>query len=255
MSNQKPAIVIVPGAWHVPAHYSLLHNALSSAGYEVTTCDMPSAGPPEPLPDMSQDVAVVQKAMQSYIDQGLNVVLVMHSLGGVIGTSACKGFRAEDQTSGKGVTALVYLTAFAPQEGATMMAGPDSKHAPWVRTDGKAGTGVFMYPDNPPYQTREVFYNDCKPEAADMAMKGLKMQYSESVCHDPCPYAAWKEIESNYLICEIDNAIPPAVQEMLAGQEGGRWKRVERMYADHSPFLSRPEETAAFVRKCAGEEL
>lgn len=256
MSTTKPAIVIVPGAWHVPSHYSLLHNTLISAGYEATTCTMPSTGPEEPLLDISQDVAVVQKAIQSYIDRDLNVALVMHSLGGLIGSSACKGLRPEDQANGKGVIALAYLTAFAMHEGTSLLGSrPDAKHSPWIRLTGEPGTGVFMCPDNPPYETREVFYNDCAPDVQDAALKEIKWNYSENVRHSPCWYTAWKEIESNYLICEIDNAIPLAAQEAMSGQEGGRWKRVERMHAGHSPFLSRPEETAVFVRKCAGEDL
>ena len=216
---------------------------------------MPSTGPKEPLPDMSQDIFVVQKAVQSYIDRGLNVVLAMHSLGGYISTSACKGLRPEDQASGKGVIALAYITAFVPQEGHSLMARPGAKHAPWVRVKGEPGTQTFMCPDNPPYEPRETFYNDCTPETQDAALKELEINYSENICHSPCLYTAWKEIESNYLVCEIDNAIPLALQEMMSSQEGGKWKRVERIHAGHSPFLSKPEETAVFVRKCAGEEL
>lgn len=254
----KPAIVIVPGAWHMPSHYVLLRDSLKSAGYEVTTCRMPSVGPPEPLPDMYPDIKVVQEAVKSYINRDLNVVLAMHSLGGLIGSSACKDLLPADQKTGKGVISLAYITAFAMHEGPSMMESrPDHErqHGPWVYTTGPMGTNVFMCPGKPPYDVKEVFYNDCTPEQQEAALKDLKINYSENVVWTPIPYTAWKNIESNYLICEIDNAIDVKVQEYMSSQEGGKWKRVERLHSGHSPFLNYPDETAAFVRRCAGEDL
>ena len=249
MASTKPAVVIVPGAWHVPAHYKILSNGLQSAGYDVTTCDMPSTGPPEPLPDMSEDIAVVQSAIKSYIDKGLNVVLVMHSMGGLIGGSACKGLRPEDQTSGKGIIQLVYLASFAAQEGLTFIqAKPDHEHSSFIHLTGGMGKSCWMQPiAEDPLNT---FYNDCSPEVAKEAWSHVRINFSENLCHHACPYSAWKEIDSNYLVCELDNAIPLPAQEFMSSQEGGRWRRVERLRSGHSPFLSRPDETIDFVKRC-----
>jgi pimeloyl-ACP methyl ester carboxylesterase len=255
MSSTKPAIVIVPGAFHHPWHYLPLHDALIKSGYEVTTCDLPSTGPKEPVRSITPDVEVVRKAIQAYIEQGLNVVIVMHSYGGIVGTCASEGFRPEDQASGKGIVSLVYLCAFALDKGVPLLAPNGGKHASWIRPLGaELNTGIFLSWDNPPYTPEEVFYNDVEPAMAEEAVKRLRL-FSEDTCHCPVTYAAWKEIESNYLVCELDKAVPPEAEEAMANLSGGKWKRVEKIKAGHSPFLSRPNETAEFVRRCAGEDL
>ena len=138
-----------------------------------------------------------------------------------------------------------------------MESRPEGKrqHGPWVYTSGEPGTNVWMSPGKPPYDPKEVFYNDCTPEQKEAAWKEVRTNYSENVVWTPIPYTAWKNIESNYLICEIDKAIDVKFQEIMSSQEGGKWKRVERLHCGHSPFLSRPDETAALVRRCAGEEV
>lgn len=258
MASGKPAIVIVPGAWHVPSHYSKLESGLKQAGYEVKTVRNPSAGPPEPFPNMSPDVDAVQDAVKAFIDRGLDVVMAMHSIGGVIGCAAAKGLRPEDQANGKGIIALVYLSAFVVPEGKSMMdLRPKPEHAPWIRLKGEMASGnTFMCCDaQGPDTPKEVFYNDCSPEDQQAAIKDLQWNFSEAVCHDRSSCGPYRDIESNYLICELDVAIPAQVQEYMSSTESGKWKRVERLKSGHSPFLSRPDETVAFVRRCAGEDI
>ena len=63
-------------------------------------------------------------------------------------------------------------------------------------------------------------------------------------------YAAFRYIPSTYIICEEDRAIPMAVQEMFIAQ-GGLWTVVRMKNVSHSPFLSKPEETAALIEEAA----
>jgi pimeloyl-ACP methyl ester carboxylesterase len=56
--------------------------------------------------------------------------------------------------------------------------------------------------------------------------------------------AAWHTIPSTYVIGEQDAAIPYAMRERFAARAGS----VARMDTSHSPFLSRPGETAALLR-------
>lgn len=235
-------------------HYRPIVDDLSSAGHQVTVCDMPSCDSPKPLRGMSQDVAVIQKAIQSYIDQNRNVALIMHSLGGVIGTAACEGYLPKDQSNGKGVVSLIYLAAFVATVGGSCWSAKGGAHAPWIDTTGEPGTGVYMFPRNDEtWDPREVFYNACSAEQKEAAWAMCKRNHSEDVYHATVDYAAWREVESNYLLCEVDIAIPVEYQEAMSSHEGGKWKNVERVKADHAPFLSRPAETLAFVRRCVGQ--
>ena len=101
-------------------------------------------------------------------------------------------------------------------------------------------------------------------------------------------YEAYKEVSSSYLICTLDAAIPvaaqvsdsqvasyrkargmrlevmqmdsltlvfpfvwllPCHQEAMATQAG--IPHIERLEASHSPFLSKPKELAAFLKRAA----
>ena len=68
---------------------------------------------------------------------------------------------------------------------------------------------------------------------------------------------AWRRIPSTYLICEDDNAIPVSVQDGMvkACQDAGAPMQTQRLFAGHDPFVSRPDETARFLRGVAGESI
>jgi hypothetical protein len=100
-------------------------------------------------------------------------------------------------------------------------------------------------------RSNEIFYNDL-PE--DEATKWTsKIQYhATGAFFTPQAYSAFKFIPSTYVICELDNAIPVAFQEMMATQPGADMV-IEKLKASHSPFLSMPEDTSNIIRRAAGE--
>lgn len=55
-----------------------------------------------------------------------------------------------------------------------------------------------------------------------------------------------------YLLCELDQAVPIAVQEMMAGMLGEQAMNF-RCAASHSPFLSVPDKVADAVELGAQE--
>ena len=64
------------------------------------------------------------------------IVLVMHSYGGVVGSSAAKGFwRKERKEKGKdgGIIHLVYIAAIVLDEGISLKAGLGGELPPWVK--------------------------------------------------------------------------------------------------------------------------
>lgn len=87
--------------------------------------------------------------------------------------------------------------------------------------------------------------------------RGLQY-HSLPVFSSKVTYAPWMDVPSSYLICELDNALPPAMQEGMVSAakavEPKSFGHVERLEASHSPFLSRPKETAAFLERAARYE-
>jgi len=245
-----PAIVLVPGAFHHPSQYAHLQSILEEAGHQTTTVDLPSTGGPRPLENALPDFEAVRLACNKYINTGSDVILAMHSYGGVAGSGGAKGLRPQDTANGKGIIALVYYAAFVLDENSSLVDAFGGGHAPWARLYKEIGSAGWMYPNNNPFEPGTLFYNDCSEEVQDENVSKLRV-WSEAAAHTEMPYAAWKEIESSYLVCTLDNACPAKpVQEMFAEKIRGVSGRVEYMEASHSPFLSKPGELAIFIRNC-----
>lgn len=101
-----------------------------------------------------------------------------------------------------------------------------------------------------------TFYHDLPPSVAESwASKLLRHSYATKFVG--AKSAAWRTIPSTYLICDDDRAIPNFVQEAMvkACQDSGAPMVTERIFTGHSPFLVKPDEAAAFVRRAAGENV
>lgn len=109
------SIVFVPGFWEGPEVFSSVASTLESLGYAVTIAKLVSTGTSSPgNPTFGDDVRGVRQAIEPLVDAEKEVVLVMHSAGGFIGSNAIKGLSVETRRKeGKngGVRKLVFIAA------------------------------------------------------------------------------------------------------------------------------------------------
>ena len=89
---------------------------------------------------------------------------------------------------------------------------------------------------------QSVFYNTCAKEIADATAATLREQSLISF-NQPITKVSWREIDSTYIICERDQAIPLFAQEAMSQRAG----KVVRMNTDHSPFLCQPKKLAEVI--------
>lgn len=92
----RPTIILVHGGWQGPSTFSLLVPRLEKAGYSVFAPTLPSANTKPALPSFDEDVKIVHNVIQSVIDTGKEVVVVMHSYGAVVGCEALRGVKVKD---------------------------------------------------------------------------------------------------------------------------------------------------------------
>ena len=246
---KKPTVVLVPGAWHRASQYSPLTTRLEGAGYEVHGIDYPSTGPNPTNTSFDPDVALVSTTIAKLADRGRDVLLAVHSAGGIIGSEAAKGLSATDRAKeGKpgGIMHIVYICAFALVEGVSL----------WDLQREPLTWQILEEPHisvRSPEAAVQTFYQLCDPEVAMENAKQL-FKFAVGTLRSKPTYAAWKHIPSSYLICENDNGIPLAGQEAMASQPGANFT-LYRCKADHSPFLCMPDYTARVVRRAAGEAV
>jgi pimeloyl-ACP methyl ester carboxylesterase len=176
---------------------------------------------------VADDAAAVRKAIEA-IDGP--VVVVAHSYGGIpVSVGAA---------SQPNVPHLVYVAAFALDEGESLLGAVGGVAPNWWYLDGEViSAGTEEVP------AADIFFNDLGSEHAAIPVERLKSQ-SRRAFVDTLASAAWRTTPSTYVITERDNAIPVFAQEQLAARAGST---VHRIDTGHSPFLSAPEVTASLI--------
>jgi pimeloyl-ACP methyl ester carboxylesterase len=117
----KPTIIFIPGAWVGPKPYEGVSQTLQIHGYPTLTIPLTSTGKSAPnAPSMHDDIAALRIALLPHVEAEKEIVLVMHSLGGLLGSNAIEGMgieaRAKEGKKG-GIKRLVYLAAGILPEG------------------------------------------------------------------------------------------------------------------------------------------
>lgn len=123
--STRPTLVLIPGAWHVAEHYDLLTPLLEKEGYTCHALTLPSVGANPALTSLDPDVQTIRKHVIALLDEGKDVVVVMHSYGGIPGGSAMRGLSKTDRQKagekGGGVVGLVYICSWMIDEGMSMI--------------------------------------------------------------------------------------------------------------------------------------
>jgi pimeloyl-ACP methyl ester carboxylesterase len=223
-----PSVLLVPGAWHKPDHFRRLIDELPDL--DVHTVALTSSGnDPAALRDMYADADVIAQAVAAV---GGPVVVVAHSYGGVPTTQGL--------SCARNVRRLVYLAAVQAPAGESLLSPNGGSLTAWARLHDRDGIGDHVEAMTP----MTVFYNDVDTKTAESAVSQLGYQSYASM-RQQLTETAWKTIPSTYIICEADNAIPVAAQELMAE----RADDVQRLNASHSPFLSQPAALARLIRR------
>jgi pimeloyl-ACP methyl ester carboxylesterase len=223
-----PSLLVVPGAWHKPDHFRLLVNELSDI--DVHTVTLTSSGDdPATLRDMHSDAEVIAEAAA---DIDGPVVVVAHSYGGVPTTQASR--------EPGNVVRIIYVASFQLLAGEALVSANGGALMPWSRRRQRQGIGDYVEVISP----MTAFYHDVDAVIARRAVDQLGFQSYASMSQ-PLTATAWQTIPSTYVICESDNAIPVAAQEVMAG----RADEVFRLPTSHSPFLSQPAALAGLIRR------
>jgi pimeloyl-ACP methyl ester carboxylesterase len=218
----RPTFLLVQGAWHHQDVWLPLRGELFKLGYRSVVTDLPSAGS-SPEGSMYDDAEVI-RATLSKVDGP--VCVLAHSYGGIPVTEATAG--------AANVTHLIYVAAYLPDENGSMF----TLHG---IPDPEEVEGWFPTINDPLHS----LYADISEPQAGLACSLLVEQTTRSFV-DRITGAGWKDIPTSYIICDQDQAIPPALQAEMAKHARAV---VHHMNSSHSPFLSHPEELAALAEE------
>jgi pimeloyl-ACP methyl ester carboxylesterase len=264
MSSPASSIVlIIPGGWHKPQSYIKLHDALGSAGFRVSIPELPSAnGSRPPNADLATDTAHVRATVEELVKQGDEVIALMHSYGGQIGTNALASFSIANRQKARlkgGVRDLIYMSACAVSEGKSMM--------DMVRYFGHESLVplAFDIADDMTCVSRDpktLFVGeDCGLPADEIdTYVDTLVRWNGQCMYDVLmtERCAWRDIPITYIHTAKDMTIPHDYQKWLV--EGMRKEGVRVQTATletgHCPNLTATEGVVDVLRKvAAGEQL
>lgn len=230
--NPKPTIVLVHGAFADASGWNQVAERLLRDGYPVIA-------PANPLRGVSGDSAYLASILGAL---GGPLVLVAHSYGGIVVTNAATG--------NPNVKALVYVAAFAPDQGDTLI-GLQTRF-PGSRLD-EAALDFRPYSDGlvDGYIKRDVFRpvfaGDLPPATASLMWAGQRPADTRTL-GEPSGVPAWRTIPSWYLAARDDRVLPVAAQRFMAQRAGSRLREVG---ASHVAMISQPAVTAEIIKRVA----
>lgn len=230
--------VLIHGSWHGSWCWNKVVSLLKQAGHKAVAPDLPGHG--------DDKTSIPEISLQSYVDcvskvlneQAEPVVLVGHSMGGMVITQTAE--YCPDK-----ITTLVYLCAFLPRNGESLLQlAPQDKESlilpNLVVAEDQSSRTVRKE------AIKEAFYGDCSDEDVTRATSLL--------CPEPMAALAtplhltdenFGRIPRIYIECRRDRAITHSRQRQM--YLASPCQKIITMDTSHSPMLSAPEELVAHL--------
>jgi pimeloyl-ACP methyl ester carboxylesterase len=223
----KLNVVLVHGAWGDGSHWRHVIPQLDAKGYRVTAVQ-------NPLTSLPDDIDRTRKLVAA---QDGPTLLVGHSYGGMVITGA--GHEPN-------VVGLVYIAAFAPDEGETPTQLFARREPPLGAANIRPDKDGFLWIAREKFH--ESFCQDVgKEEALVMA---LTQKPIAARCFDDKSGApAWKIKPSWYQISSNDHMIPPETEQWFATRMNP--KKTITLNASHASMASHAGEIIALIEEAA----
>jgi len=223
----RPNFVLVHGAWADGSCWRGVIEGLQSEGYQVIA-------PQFPLTSLADDVARLRQVLAR---QTGPTIVVGHSYGGQVITAL--------GTDAPGVVGLVYVAAFALDEGESLGAllaqGPPSPALVHQSVDERGF--VWLAEDD----FTNHFAADVDPVTSKV-MFAVQQPLASNTFNDTMGVPAWRSLPSWYLIATEDEAIPPPAQQMFAQRMGATTIDVP---SSHVAMVSHPKDVIRLTEMAA----
>jgi pimeloyl-ACP methyl ester carboxylesterase len=221
MTTNATNIVLVHGAWADGSSWGKVIPILEKAGHRVIAVQMP-------LHSAADDIATVRRAIDHI---GGPVTLVGHSYGGFVITNAAY--------NNPNVTGLVYIAAFAPDEGQSLSNFVDVTKFPKDFLILDSGGFAYINPD----MFHGAFAQDVDATEAHI-MAVVQKPFTQSIFTEKSGPPAWKQHPTWYQVSDSDHMIPPDAQRLFAKQMNATTVSIN---ASHASYVSHPNEIAQLI--------
>jgi pimeloyl-ACP methyl ester carboxylesterase len=237
--------VLVHGAWHSGACWRRVADLLIAQGFTVLTPDLPGHG--------ANSLPLAKVTFRAYVNSLLElldslpepVTLVGHSMAGLV-ISEVAALRP-----GK-MKRVVYVCAYLPRDGESLfdLVALNRSHEPFTAID----LALQMSDDKrtctvDPEQIVPLFYTLAPAAVAAAARASFSVQATLPLAAKvQLEESVWSGIRRTYILCTQDKVIPVHHQRRMLTRQ--HCDVLLQLDADHSPFLSCPEQFALLLQAC-----
>lgn len=247
----NPSLVFVPGEWHTPECWGKVISAMESHSYRCTPVTLPTTQSTSTSVDVSHDVKAVQDAIAAETAQGFDVVVAVHSYGGIVGCSAIKGFTqqssdkasAADTKTGRVIGLFMVATGFV-YVGMSFLEAFGGKPPPTWEADYE--NNLMKISVDP----IDMLYHDLpEEEAKEWVAKLTPTALTSCTTGYEVSYEGWRDVPVWLIMTKEDRAFPFEAQKMLsrAAEKSGAILTKREIDSSHSPMLSKPGEVVDFL--------
>jgi pimeloyl-ACP methyl ester carboxylesterase len=219
-------VVLVHGAFADGSSWDKVAAKLQAKGLKTIAVH-------QPLSSLADDVAATKRAVEQAEGP---VLLVGHSYGGVVISEAGNHEK---------VAALVYVAAFAPDQGESINSlGKGAPPPPWASTLRVDSAGYGWLPEATVIESfaQDLPLAERKLVASKQAPIALK-SFDGTVTHP-----AWASKPSYYVLTAKDHMIEPKAQDAMSKRMKAS---VTTLQSSHVPMLSQPDKVVGVILSAA----
>lgn len=215
-------VMLVHGAWTDASSWSRVIPLLQRAGHRVSAVQISTVS-------LADDIAVTRRALDAIPGP---VTLVGHSYGGCV---------IDGAGNAPNVTSLVYVAAFALDEGETL--ANVSRRFPALESMKhlRADAAGFLTVD--PETFPQDFAGDVDPEQAQV-MAVLQRPFNSAIFNEQAGSAAWRKRPTFYQVSENDAIISVDLERFFAERMGAETLALR---SSHASPVSHPAEIAQLI--------
>ncbi|MBO2012238.1 alpha/beta fold hydrolase [Hymenobacter negativus] len=230
--------VLVHGAWQAPYAWQLVQQQLVQQGQRVVVVELPGHGADTTPPATLTLDSYRDKVVAAIAAQPGHVILVGHSLGGMVVTAVAE--RIPDR-----IDKLVYIGAFLPANGQSLLA--------LASTDSTSQLGAALVPSADqltlgirPDRLLPVFIQDGNAAVQKLVTDNYRAEPAIPFTNPVTVTAAnFGRVDKYYVHTSQDQAVGLRLQKRMVAAAG--ITKTYTLPSGHCPFLSLPDQVSAVL--------
>ena len=230
--------VLVHGAWQAPYAWQFVKSQLEQKGQKVVVVELPGHGADKTPPATLTIDAYRDKVITAISSISGNIILVGHSMGGVVVTATAEKIPTR-------INKLVYIGAFLPANGQSLLA--------LAQTDSTSllGPALVQSADQltlgiRPESIVPVFIQDGSDVVKKLVVDNYRPEPAIPFTNPVTVTAAnFGKVDKYYVYTAQDHAVGLNLQKRMVTAAG--IKKTYTLNSSHCPFLSIPDQVTTVL--------